>query len=299
MAAGRDEANFGFTIDAPASISTTFYALIGDNFYTNSSSASDVDAYFIITSPGTNYSVLSIDNSVVGNTFINLYSSDGVLLMSSNDGGEYSSIQFTATQSKYIIALSSQFPGTYGARFYNNNVTENNAIGEIINYGKSYSGAIDYVSDSDHFTFPVIAGTQYNISVISNVTDLFVKATYVYTISSTGYLPLTAVSSGASSYAYTAPESGIAEISLSSNSFVRTGSYSLSVTATDDYPNSSGTSGMVVVNGASSIGTIGIGGDLDLFRVQLTAGTSYVFNLDNVLGDLDPFLRLRRILMHE
>lgn len=107
MAAGRDEANFGYTVDAPASIFTEFYALIGDNFYTKSSSASDVDAYYIITSLGTNYSIISVDNSIVGNTFISLYSSDGVFLGSSTDRGDFSGIVFTATSTKYIIAFSS------------------------------------------------------------------------------------------------------------------------------------------------------------------------------------------------
>ena len=128
MTASRDEASFGYGIDAPESYLTDFYALVGDNFYTKSSSASDVDAYYIITSPGTNYTIVTIDNQTVGNTSVSLYSSSGNFLLSSIDYGTSSGITFTATSSKYIIALSSQFSGVYLARVDNNSIIEQNAI---------------------------------------------------------------------------------------------------------------------------------------------------------------------------
>lgn len=62
---------------------------------------------------------------------------------------------------------------------------------------------------------------------------------------------------------------------------------------TDDYPYSVDTPGVVVVNGAASSGAIEIGGDRDLFRVQLTAGVAYSFTLQRTAGGLsDPYLVL-------
>ncbi|MEY5007032.1 MAG: hypothetical protein RL764_348, partial [Pseudomonadota bacterium] len=230
MAASKDEASFNFQYDAPASPTTEFYALVGDNFYTYSTGPSDIDAYYLITAPGTTYTIIAVDNPTVGNAFITLYDANGNFPTPASDYGNYSAITFIATSTKYIIGLSSQFPGVYGARVSNDDIREANGIGETIAFGQVYSGAIDYVSDSDRFAFPVVAGAQYTLNVASSVTDLLIKATYLYTISGNGYLPLTVVSSGSGSYVYTAPETGIAEVNLSSNSFVRTGSYSLSVT---------------------------------------------------------------------
>jgi methionine-rich copper-binding protein CopC len=61
----------------------------------------------------------------------------------------------------------------------------------------------------------------------------------------------------------------------------------------DDYPASTATSGSVAVNG-STTGTLETAGDEDWFRVNLVAGTSYVFTLAAAPGSgLDPLLQLR------
>lgn len=64
-------------------------------------------------------------------------------------------------------------------------------------------------------------------------------------------------------------------------------------TVTDDYPYSTDTPGLVVVNGASASGTIEVPNDQDLFRVELLAGVNYTFDLQRKTGGLtDPFLAL-------
>jgi hypothetical protein len=64
-------------------------------------------------------------------------------------------------------------------------------------------------------------------------------------------------------------------------------------TVTDDYPYSTDTPGLVVVNGASASGTIEVPDDQDLFRVELLAGVNYTFELQRKAGGLaDPFLAL-------
>ncbi|MCC7091318.1 MAG: M10 family metallopeptidase C-terminal domain-containing protein [Nitrosomonas sp.] len=60
----------------------------------------------------------------------------------------------------------------------------------------------------------------------------------------------------------------------------------------DDYPLATSTSGVLTVNGAELSGSIEKSNDGDLFKVSLIAGTTYVFNLNKVGGDLNPYLEL-------
>lgn len=61
----------------------------------------------------------------------------------------------------------------------------------------------------------------------------------------------------------------------------------------DDYPWNTQTTGIVVVNGPATGGAIEIADDADLFKVGLTAGTSYIFELIGATGGMpDPYLQL-------
>ena len=60
----------------------------------------------------------------------------------------------------------------------------------------------------------------------------------------------------------------------------------------DDYAASTSTTGVVSVNGVSSKGSIEKIDDCDLFKVTLTAGTSYSFDLVRTGGSLNPYLEL-------
>lgn len=63
--------------------------------------------------------------------------------------------------------------------------------------------------------------------------------------------------------------------------------------AEDDFPWSTSTSGVVLVNGAASSGIINTVDDGDVFKVNLVAGKTYVFDLVRTSGGLiDPFLQL-------
>ncbi|MBS1186082.1 MAG: hypothetical protein H6R04_100 [Burkholderiaceae bacterium] len=86
---------------------------------------------------------------------------------------------------------------------------------------------------------------------------------------------------------------------LSGNSYAGltgTTAYSFSTVASaiaDDYPWSTSTTGVVTVNGSAKGGVIETVNDADLFKVSLTAGSTYVFELDRTSGGLaDPYLRL-------
>ena len=75
---------------------------------------------------------------------------------------------------------------------------------------------------------------------------------------------------------------------------VGTGDYSISaVTASDDFPWSTDTTGVVTVNGAPTTGVINTVDDADLFQVSLTAGVSYLFDAFRQTGGLaDPYMYL-------
>ncbi|HMW16620.1 MAG TPA: M10 family metallopeptidase C-terminal domain-containing protein [Accumulibacter sp.] len=60
----------------------------------------------------------------------------------------------------------------------------------------------------------------------------------------------------------------------------------------DDFGNTTNTNGVVAVNGGAVAGAIETAGDIDLFKVDLVAGTTYVFDLFKASGNLDPYLSL-------
>ena len=108
--------------------------------------------------------------------------------------------------------------------------------------------------------------------------------------------PANDLAAGKSYYVNVAPG---AITDLSGNSFAGvagTSSFNFTVagtSVTDDYPWSSSTTGIVTVNGTATSGAIELVNDGDLFKVNLVAGTTYVFDLVTVAGGLsDPYLRL-------
>lgn len=60
----------------------------------------------------------------------------------------------------------------------------------------------------------------------------------------------------------------------------------------DDYVATTATTGKVLVGGAATVGKIEKVDDCDLFKVTLTAGTSYSFDLVRTGGTLNPYLEL-------
>ncbi|NBU31522.1 MAG: hypothetical protein EBS41_08515, partial [Actinobacteria bacterium] len=71
------------------------------------------------------------------------------------------------------------------------------------------------------------------------------------------------------------------------------GSATQMVNATiDDYPNTTGSSGIVTVGGGASAGSIDFASDTDVFKVTLTAGETYRFDMIATSGGLDPYLYL-------
>src|SRR5207237_844251 len=104
-----------------------------------------------------------------------------------------------------------------------------------------------------------------------------------------------------SHFIYTAASSGTYILAAGSSTPNGTGTYKVfaaDITApvVDDYPNTTSTTGVVNIGGSTS-GNIETVGDTDWFKVTLTAGETYQFDLKGSSsgnGTLpDPFLRLR------
>lgn len=69
--------------------------------------------------------------------------------------------------------------------------------------------------------------------------------------------------------------------------------FGTAATASDDYPYSADTPGVVAIGGAPTLGRIEVAADRDLFRITLTAGQSYSLTLERSAGGLtDPYLTL-------
>ena len=219
MSASLDEATFNYALDAPFSLSTNFYLLLGDNASGYSSSSLDYDTYALHLDIGSNYTILTVDSTVSNNFAI--YDRFGNPLVDSIDYGTYSAYTFTASDSLYYITTYSTGSGYYTLRAENNSIVEANGIGEVITGGVVYSALVDYASDSDHYLFGAIAGRTYAVIINSSLPDLFLKVADANTGQQAGF-----TSTGGGTYVFTAPYSGTFDLAISSNNFYTTGSYS-------------------------------------------------------------------------
>lgn len=230
-----DEARLGFTVDAPVATTTNFYMLVGDNAYGYSTSGTnlststigDLDAYKMILSVGTNYTIVSSGTSLFGGTavtndnFALLNRNGAVLALSSSMGNGWSAYTFTATDTLYYLQNYSSNAGYYLLRLANNSITETNGIGETITAGRVYSAALDYVSDVDIYSFYAVAGVTYRAAIVSSIPDIFLDVEY----SNLAVDHLVSVGGGV--YTFTAGATGVYDLHISSNSFVNTGAYTL------------------------------------------------------------------------
>ena len=162
--------------------------------------------------------------------------------------------------------------------------------------GAASSGVIGVADDADLFKVSLVAGTFYSISLTSTSGSSGLSNPFLALYSPALDLVDSDDNSGGGNNAritLIAQETGTFYVGASDLS-TGTGSYSVKVASVaDDYPWSTSTSGVIAVNGAATSGSINVNGDLDLFKVTLTAGVKYVFNLARSVGGLaDPYLQL-------
>lgn len=176
--------------------------------------------------------------------------------------------------------------------------------GRVTVGGAGTSGRIETSSDTDWFAVDVTAGVSYSFTL--NGFDGgggTLPDPYLRLMSATGTL-LTSDDDGGpgldSLITYTPTVTG--RLYLMAGGFLSsdTGSYRLSASvnspSSDDYADTTATTGRVTVGGAATTGTIESSGDKDWFAVDLVAGNHYTFTLSGTDGGggtlANPILQL-------
>lgn len=170
-----------------------------------------------------------------------------------------------------------------------------NTTGLVLVNGASASGVIGEVNDADLFKVTLVADTFYSFTLSSSASGGLADP-YLYLYSpAVDLLDQDDESAGGHNARITLIAKETGTYYLGAADFGSgTGAYTLTASSVaDDYPWSTTTSGVVNVNGGAATGAINVNGDLDLFKVTLTAGTQYIFTLSRTAGGLDnPYLEL-------
>ncbi|HSW15274.1 MAG TPA: Ig-like domain-containing protein [Solimonas sp.] len=147
--------------------------------------------------------------------------------------------------------------------------------------GDGWSGTIDYEGDTDYVKVDLRAGTTYALWVRpGGVSTTTLEQTALTLRDGSGAAIGSASGSKYSRMTYAPTSNGTYYIEASGLGDYPTGDYVVAVTSlSDDYPASDRTTGRVLPNGEPSIGGLEIANDVDWFRVSLTAGMRYVFDL--------------------
>ena len=171
---------------------------------------------------------------------------------------------------------------------------------ETIAIGGARANAVNTLGDHDWYRVSLVAGTRYqfNLNATTNVIGTpALGDPYLYLRFSSGYIVDSDDDSGGSQNSkitFTATSSGTYFLDAGAYLNSSTGGYTLyarSLGTVDDYAGNASTIGSVSVGG-STTGVINTSGDSDWFRVYLTGGRTYRFDLTrNTLSD--PYLRLR------
>jgi len=169
----------------------------------------------------------------------------------------------------------------------------------VIRDGDSITGYVNTQGDHDWFKVQLTAGSTYvfNLNRVAGNTGLIDPMLALR--GSAGELITENDDAGGgqnSAIIFTATSTGTYFLDAGAYADTLTGQYQLRVSrqATDQYSANTSTTGTISVGG-SVTSTIDSRGDRDWFKIQLTAGKNYVFNLNKVgrRGLSDPALNLR------
>ena len=245
MSSSNDDGGAGFTTTntsqvAPYNYTFTlgqspFYLLLNDFAYGYSGSSANPDVYSFYTTIGQTYTLLIGNQSPWGNGSIEnlaVYSSANLAspigtstyLTTQANGTVTNYITFTATSNLYYLETLPSGPGFYNIIGFNQTVSDSFVQGQTINAGIVYGGAISYTSDSDNYLMSAIAGHTYAALLLNTDPNLNIKITDTATDLHSNAV-VTPSGSYASIVTFTPSQSGVYEVSLSSNNFTSTGSY--------------------------------------------------------------------------
>lgn len=265
----------------------------------------DADLFKVYLTAGTSYTfTLARTAGGLTDPYLQLYSA-GVELITYDDdsaGDGNAAITYTASNSGlYYLAAWDYHTGTGAYQLSAVTAPDDYpwsaaTTGQVVVGGSATVGQINTVGDADLFKVTLTAGRTYTFALSrSDNAGL-----------SDPYLLLYGPDLTELSFDDESGGNGNAEITFSASTSgtyylgavdydTGTGAYRLSAhLRPDDYPWSASTTGVVLVNGESSAGTIETVDDADLFKVALQAGTTYTFALSRSgsTGLNDPYLLL-------
>jgi Ca2+-binding RTX toxin-like protein len=204
-------------------------------------------------------------------------------------------IAFTATSTGTYYLKAGTIYGNSGsytiaaASYVDDYAASADTAGAVTIDGSAVSGQIEVARDTDYFKVELTAGTSYRFNLDSSdlYSDLTLLDANLHYLRGSGYGTMN------SEVIFTATSSGTYYLVAAQDSDNSdTGAYSLAATTiTDDFSSSTNTTGVVTVEGGPVSGQIEVAGDTDLFKVELTAGSLYRFNLDSTA--FDSYLTLR------
>ena len=276
----------------------------------------DLDWFAVELTAGTRYRIdlegYDTGDDTLGNPYLfGIYDSNGQLLSgtTNNDGGtgRNSRVYFeAATDSTYYVAAGALFDshlGTYtlSVAAIGDDFAAATSMSGRVTVGGSATGEIETPGDQDWFAVDLTAGTRYRIDLEGSPTgDGTLRDPYLRGIYDSNGQLLSGTTNndggtGRNSRVYFEATTAGTYYVAAGNDGSGTGTYRLSVAATeDDFASATSMSGRVTVGG-SATGEVETPGDQDWFAVDLAAGTRYRIDLEgSPTGDgtlRDPYLR--------
>jgi serralysin len=230
-----------------------------------------------------------------------LYNSAGSVLVSGNNSSQ-SSVSFsfdTVTSGTYFIGVSDSIFGDVGS--YNlswvatDNIVNNTTTTRILGLGQTVSSKIDVAGDKDWIKVSLTEGLSYAfIAEAGGGADPLEDADmFIYNASGNVVFSSNNSSATTNYLSELVSTTGTYFIEIGDSIFGDTGTYNLNWIATDNVVNNTGTTRTLARN-AFTTSAIDVVGDHDWFKVTLTQGLSYGFqvaaNGTGGLPDGDLFL---------
>jgi hypothetical protein len=270
----------------------------------------DVDWFAASLEAGFAYQVdltgASSSAGTLANPYLALYNSAGTKLTYADNGGTGTDsrlVYTTTVAGTYYLAASSTNSGGVGTyQLGLTQLTDDHAAAistsGSLGVASTAGGTIERGGDVDWLAVNLTAGTEYYLSVMGASSNSGTLANPYLTLYNSAGTRLSYADNGGVGYdsrlAYTAATSGTYYLAASSTSSAATGTYQVGLEA-DDYLANTATTGLAVVGGLVS-GNVQRGGDTDWFKLNLTAGTIYTFDLKGASSGagtlVNPYLYL-------
>jgi hypothetical protein len=278
--------------DYTATTTTTGRISVGASAKGLVESGGDRDWFRLSLTAGASYRFNLNGSSLSDPTLYLRNASGGQLAYNDDYNGYNSQINFTASSSgTYFLDAGGYASATGSYTLLASNLDDyaaTTASTGKISVGGNATGVVESGGDRDWFRISLSAGASYRFNL--NGSSLGDPTLYLRDAGGAQLAYNDDYNDNNSQISYTASSSGT--YFLDAGAYASgTGSYTLLASSLDDYGATTATAGAISVGG-SATGLVESGGDRDWFRLSLTAGASYRFNL-NGSSLSDPTLNLR------